>query len=137
MDLYTIEQFASYLQSDVDTATAVLLRDLVTGMIEDAGGIVVADETSIPSRIVALALTAAGRAYTNPQGYTSETVGGWTGRRDGAGAAAIGLYFTPDELATVLAAYPSATGTGAAFSITPPFSTAPWSRAAYPLPPVT
>jgi hypothetical protein len=36
--IYTIEEFASYVQSDVDTATAVLLRDLATGAIKSATG---------------------------------------------------------------------------------------------------
>ena len=79
----------------------------------------------------ALALSAVGRAYTNPQGYTSETVGAWTGRRDGP-AASLGLYLSPHEVSIVLAAYPADTGTGLAFSVTPPFATSPWTRSGLP-----
>lgn len=38
MALYTLEEFASYVQSDVDTATATLLRDLATDAIRAATG---------------------------------------------------------------------------------------------------
>jgi hypothetical protein len=36
--IYSLEEFASYVQSDVDTATATLLRDLVTDALRSATG---------------------------------------------------------------------------------------------------
>lgn len=72
MALYTLEEFASYVQSDVDTATALLLRDLATGAIGAATGLVVDDTNSELKRI---ALQAASRAYRNPGGLRQETIG--------------------------------------------------------------
>ena len=115
MALYTIEEFASYVQSDVDTYTATLLRDLVTGLI--AG--VVGDSFDPDAGTVtqkAVALEAARRAYQNPNGITSTTVSiddySRTDRWELARLAArLGVFITEDEKADLRG--------GAAFTITP------------------
>lgn len=96
MALYTLTEFASYVQSDVDTATALLLRDLVTGLIEAVDGNDYT--TAAPSAAAkAVALEAAARGYLNPQGYTSETIGEYTYRREGE-AAERGIFLTAAEV---------------------------------------
>lgn len=118
MALYTIDEFASKVQSDVDTATAVLLRDLVTGLISETVGDSF-DVDSAPVTVKAIALTAASRDYTNPSGYTSTTVAiddySTTNRRDGVGA---NLYLTDEELAMLQALYPTTASTRS-FTISP------------------
>lgn len=72
MALYTLEEFASYVQSDVDTATATLLRALVTGLIEAIDGNDYTTDTPTAAA-KAIGLEAAGRAYRNPNGSTSRS----------------------------------------------------------------
>src|SRR6266498_192469 len=68
----TLPEFASFLQSDLDTATAnLVLLDLAQGLIEEQIGA----QDPWPTIGKAIALTAAGRAYTNPNGVRQETVG--------------------------------------------------------------
>lgn len=96
MAIYTPEEFASYVQSDVDTATALLLRDLVTGLIDE-----LADFAGVyPASVKAVALTAAARAYSNPSGLISETVGDYSYRRAGGS----GVYLTSEEKAQIITA---------------------------------
>lgn len=140
MPLYSLEEFASYVQSDVDTATATLLRDLALGALQAELGqvlTVVEDDVievapdgwtlvlpelpvaavsevvdlatsdvvtgwtlnrggvlglpylyarvqvtyshgynAFPLAFKKVALQAAGRAYVNPTGEKSETIGG-------------------------------------------------------------
>ena len=73
MALYTLEEFASYVQSDVDTYTATLLRDLVTGLIDAVVGDTFDPDAGTVTQ-KAVALEAARRAYQNPNGTTSTTV---------------------------------------------------------------
>lgn len=96
MAIYTAEEFASYVQSDVDTATALLLRDLVTGLIDELADF----DGTYPATVKAIALTAAARAYTNPQGLTSETIGEYSYRRTGGS----GVYLTAEEKSAISAA---------------------------------
>jgi hypothetical protein len=111
--LYTIEEFASYVQSDVDTATATLLRDLTEGVIGDVAGDTW-DASTASVTIKALGLTVAARAYVNPQGWSSMTIDDFTGRRDDAG---MGVYLTAEEAAAIGGAYTGSTT--AAFTIRP------------------
>jgi hypothetical protein len=114
--LYELTEFASYVQSDVDTATATLLRDLVTGLIAEAAGDTW-DVDAAPVGVKAIALASAGRAYVNPQGLQSQTraiddystTDRWT-------AESAGVFLTADELATVTGLYGTSV---AAFTITP------------------
>lgn len=79
----TLPEFASFLQVDLDTATSnLLLLDLAQGLITAEIG----DRNPWPSIAKSVALSAAGRAYVNPEGYKQEPgVGGIRG----------GIYNTP------------------------------------------
>lgn len=110
MALYTLDEFASYVQSDVDTATGLLLRDLVTGLVDSLGS-----SDPYPAAVKAVGLEAAARAYRNPSGLTSETIDDYTGRRE----AAAGVYLTSEEVAAVTATLPATVTTSGAFSISP------------------
>lgn len=71
-DIATLAEFASFLQSDVDTATAnLLLLDLAQGQIAEKIG----EHDPWPTTAKAIALEAAKRAYVNPEGVGSETIG--------------------------------------------------------------
>lgn len=71
----TVEELASALQSDLDTATAnLLLLDLAQGLIAE----VIGDLDPWPVTAKAIALAVAARAYVNPDGLRQETVGGTT-----------------------------------------------------------
>lgn len=88
----TLPEFASFLQTDVDTATAnLLLLDLAQGLITDAIGA----QNPWPSVAKAIALAAAGRSYRNPNGLRQETVGGTS---SGYNAEEMGVYLTASEL---------------------------------------
>ena len=72
-DIASLPEFASFIQSDVDTATAnLLLLDLAQGQIAEKIG----DLDPWPATAKAIALEAAKRAYVNPDGVGSETTGG-------------------------------------------------------------
>jgi hypothetical protein len=101
--LYTLEEFASYVQSDVDTYTATLLRDLVTGLIDAAVGISFDPDAGTTAQ-KAVALEAAARSYRNPNGISSVTVAiddySRTDRWESAALAArVGVYLTAAERA--------------------------------------
>lgn len=108
MALYTLEEFASKVQSDVDTATATLLQELVTGLIADFVGSTF-DPDAAPATVKAIALSAAARDYTNPNGITSTTRAiddfNRTDRYEGNSGS---LYLTDEERAMLLRLY----GTG-------------------------
>lgn len=74
-DIATLPEFASFLQEDLDTATAnLLLLDLAQGLITDEIGV----QNPWPAVAKSVALAAAGRAYVNPDGLKQDTVGGTT-----------------------------------------------------------
>jgi hypothetical protein len=74
-DIATIEEFASFLQTDPDTATAnLLLLDLAQGLITAEIGA----QDPWPTIAKSIALAAAGRAYVNPEGLRQDTVGSTT-----------------------------------------------------------
>lgn len=120
MALYTLDEFAAYMQSDaINTTTATLLLDLVTGLVDELGTF-----TAYPVSVKAVALEAAARAYRNPDGLTSETVDDWTGRRESAA----GVYLTESEIAAVQATLPAVLASSAAFTITPAYESGYASR---------
>lgn len=95
MEIITTGDLASYL----DDTSAVgprgdLLVELANDLVSDAYG----DATPIPSRVKAVTLEVAGRAFRNPGGYSSETVDDYTYRRD-ADTRQAGVYLTPSEAA--------------------------------------
>lgn len=88
----TLPEFASALQSDLDTATAnLLLLDLAQGLIAEQIG----EQDPWPVTAKAIALAAAGRSYRNPDGVKRETVGGTTTEYN---AEEMGVYLTESEL---------------------------------------
>lgn len=93
-DVATLEEFASFLQTDLDTATAnLLLLDLAQGLITAEIG----QQDPWPSVAKAIALAAAGRAYVNPEGLKQDTVGSTTAVFN-APAEMNGVYLTAAEL---------------------------------------
>lgn len=71
----TLEEFASALQTNVDTATAnLLLLNLAQGLIAEQIG----EHDPWPVTAKAIALAVAARAYVNPEGLRQETTGGTT-----------------------------------------------------------
>lgn len=74
-DIATLGEFASFLQVDVDTATSnLLLLDLAQGLIAGEIG----DQDPWPTIAKSVALSAAARAYVNPEGLRQETTGSTT-----------------------------------------------------------
>lgn len=70
-----LTELASALQSDLDTATAnLLLLDLAQGLITERIG----EQDPWPTIAKSIALTAAARAYRNPEGLRTDVVGGTT-----------------------------------------------------------
>lgn len=74
-DIATLEEFASFLQTDIDTATAnLLLLDQAQGLITEQIGV----QDPWPTIAKSVALAAAGRAYVNPEGLRQDTTGSTT-----------------------------------------------------------
>jgi len=68
-----LTELASALQCDLDTATAnLLLLDLAQGLITELIG----EQDPWPKTAKSIALTAAARAYRNPEGVRQDAVGG-------------------------------------------------------------
>lgn len=90
----TLEEFASFLQEDLDTATAnLVLLDLAQGLVAAEIG----DHDPWPSIAKAVALSAAGRAYVNPDGLKQDTVGSTTAIYN-VSPSANGVFLTDDEI---------------------------------------
>lgn len=91
-EIASLSEFASFLQVDLDTATAnLVLLDLAQGLVTE----VIGDQDPWPVTAKAVALAAAGRAYRNPEGLKQETVGGVTSIYN---AEEMGVYLTDTEL---------------------------------------
>lgn len=74
-DIATLPELASFLQIDLDTATAnLLLLDLAQGLVTE----VIGDQNPWPTIAKSIALSAAARAYRNPEGVRQDTIGGTT-----------------------------------------------------------
>lgn len=74
-DIATVDEFASFLQTDLDTATAnLVLLDLAQGLVSAEIG----PQDPWPTIAKTVALASAGRAYVNPEGLRQETVGSTT-----------------------------------------------------------
>jgi len=68
-----LTELASALQCDLDTATAnLLLLDLAQGLITE----IIGEQNPWPKTAKSIALTAAARAYRNPEGTRTEAIGG-------------------------------------------------------------
>ena len=94
-DIATLEEFASFLQVDVDTATSsLLLLDLAQGLVADQIG----TQNPWPTIAKAVALAAAARAYVNPEGLRQDTTGSTTAIYN-TPLAMNGVYLSDSELA--------------------------------------
>ncbi|WP_433078873.1 hypothetical protein ACQP1P_38585 [Dactylosporangium sp. CA-052675] len=71
-DLFTPEEFASYLQQDVDTSSAIVARRVASGWLLSATGLT--SFTTVDDRLFAWGLELAAIAYRNPDGAASESV---------------------------------------------------------------
>lgn len=90
-DIASLPEFASFLQIDLDTATAnLLLLELAQGLVAE----VIGEQDPWPTTAKAVALAAAGRSYRNPDGLKRETVGGVTSEYN---AEEMGVYLTDAE----------------------------------------
>ena len=94
-----LTELASALQCDLDTATAnLLLLDLAQGLITELIG----EQNPWPKTAKSIALTAAARAYRNPEGVRQDTVGGTTGIYNDP-LYRMGVYLSDAEKADLLA----------------------------------
>ena len=107
-DLFTLDEFASYIQQDVDTSTATVVRRVASGWLMSATGLNVWPDPT-PDDVWTWALELAAIAYRNPDGTSSETVDDYTVMADrarrkeileaarvGYGGASIPQYSFPD-----------------------------------------
>jgi hypothetical protein len=73
VDLFTIEEFASYLQQDVDTSSATVARRVASGWLKSATGLT--DFTApVDDQLFGWGLELAAIAYRNPDGAASESL---------------------------------------------------------------
>jgi hypothetical protein len=70
-DLFTMEEFASYVQQAVDTSSATVARRVASGWLMSATGLTVFD--TVDDRLFAWALELAAIAFRNPDGAASES----------------------------------------------------------------
>jgi hypothetical protein len=96
MAIITKAELASYLRDpDVNTNTdADLIVSLADGLVAE----IVGAPTTVPTRVKAITLEVAARAWRNPKGYSSETIDDYTYRRD-ADTRRAGVYLTDGERA--------------------------------------
>lgn len=75
-----------------------LVREIGRASWTEAGG-----ANPAPASIRLIVKRAALRAFNeDPEGYTSETLGDWSGRREAPGSPSeIGVYFTADEMRAI------------------------------------
>jgi hypothetical protein len=98
--LFTLDDLAAYMQVPAVTpVTGELLSELTDDLIADAYGGPL--PTPAPARVRRIALEVAKRAYQNPNGYVSETLGDYSynrGSRSNPRAMdQSGLYLTDEE----------------------------------------
>lgn len=113
-DLFELTELASYMQSDLDTASATLARTLVTVLIRGEVGATKYDALTDLSVLKPVALDVAKRILLNPEGHRSEQIDDYSVTY--ASESIAGAALTADEVARVLAAAGVRT---AAFTIRP------------------
>lgn len=102
--LATLDDFSTFLgDANLDADRAQLMLDLAQGMCESI-------VSPIPDSALGIVLSAAARAYSNPQGVSSESVGPYNVQRPWAG-----VYLTKSERVALRRMSPG----GGAFSINP------------------
>jgi hypothetical protein len=73
VDLFTLDEFASYVQQDVDTSTATVARRVAYGWLKWATGLT--DwATPVDDQLFSWGLELAAIAFRNPDGTASEGV---------------------------------------------------------------
>lgn len=83
-DLFTLDEFASYIQQDVDTSTATVVRRVASGWLMSATGLTTWPSPT-PDDLWTWALELAAISYRNPAGdVTSEAVDDYTVMSDRA-----------------------------------------------------
>ncbi|NBE80317.1 hypothetical protein [Micromonospora rubida] len=114
-DLFELSQLASYMQQDLDQASAELARTVATSLIRSAAGAARYDALVDLSPLLPVALDVARRILLNPAGVRSEQIDDYSVTY--AAEVLAGAALTDDERARVLAAVGVRTST--AFSIRP------------------
>jgi len=72
-ELFTIEEFESYLQQDVDTSSATVARRVASGWLKSATGL--ADwAVPVDDQLFGWGLELAAIAFRNPDGAASESI---------------------------------------------------------------
>lgn len=90
MSIIVDDDLTSYLrQPDADVTLWV---ELANGIVSDVVGTL----DPVPTRVKAVTLEVAARAYRNPNGYSSETIDDYTYRRD-VDTRQAGVYLTAAE----------------------------------------
>ena len=105
MPVISDADLASYLRMGSPDATVALFAGMASDLVEDVTGTL----GTVPTRVKAIALEVAARAYRNPNGYSSETIDDYTYSRD-TDTRQAGVYLTATEAAEL------ATFTGTALS---------------------
>lgn len=100
----TTGDLSLYLGAAVDDARGQFMLNQATALCESV-------VSPLPDAASVVVLSAAARAYSNPQGVTSETVGPFSVQRPWAG-----VYLTKSERATLRR---MSTGSSGAFSVDP------------------
>lgn len=108
VDLFSVAEFASYVQQDVDTSSATVARRVASGWLLSATGLGDFPAT-VPDQLFAWGLELAAIAFRNPDGAASEGIDdhnvSWdrarradilTAARNAYGANAGPLYSFPD-----------------------------------------
>jgi hypothetical protein len=72
-DLFTIAEFASYIQQDVDTSSATVARRVASGWLLSATGLT-DFPTPISDSLFGWGLELAAIAFRNPEGVASESI---------------------------------------------------------------
>ncbi|MFF0823054.1 hypothetical protein ACFYUR_22055 [Micromonospora haikouensis] len=116
-DLFELTQLASYMQSDLDQASAELARALTTALIRAEVGAARYDAMTDLSPFLPVALEVARRALLNPGGIRSEQVDDYSVTY--AAEVLGGATLTEDERARVLAA--AGIAPSGAFTIRPAY----------------
>jgi hypothetical protein len=103
--LFTLPELAAYMQTPtVDEATAALLAELAESLIADTYGAELPDPS--PARLRRIALEVTKRAYQNPNGYVSESIGDYSytrgARSDPRSLGQSGVYLTDAERAAIV-----------------------------------
>lgn len=113
-DLFTLDEFAAYLQiDDLNETTATLLLELTTGVIES----VATFPDGWPANVKAIGLTVTARAYNNPQGVVSESMGAYSYTRN-QGERRTGVFLTDEERSAIAIAAGVSSGAWAIDTLT-------------------